>query len=427
VSLSGNEGYQGLLNYAHGGNQLDPMSVVGMKDLKNVYGGSLDIKPGQLDPQAYAAALDAMGKLKELSDPRVTDAERFIYEQSLQNQIQNDRANRQGVQSQLRQRGLSGAGQQIANTALANQVNSENALLTSLGANANAVQRAMVALQGYGTMSGNLNAQANQMAEANQGTRMSALGQMSAIGANVAEGNANRQFAATGQAAGLYESNAQNNANRRLSGAEASAQTAGQMREQSFNEAYSRGRAADQTAQFNREQSIGVNEFNSIYAQNERNAAWNRGTGLTTLGLQSGQINATNAGNVFQAGRATNADTFGRTSSGIQAHDAANVQQNKLAQGQTDRRGQLAQGQIGINNGFYNGALGVTGLGIQNTNQGTLNLQNFAGGMAGLASNQAQAQAATQATKAAGRPGPLGLWTVYDDDAGKGSGLQFEW
>lgn len=396
VSLSGNEGYGQLLNYAHGGNQLDPWSVVGMKDLKDVYGGSLDLKPGQTDPAAYAAALDAMGKFKDLSTPTVTDAEKLIWETALQNQIQNDRANRQAVNSQLRQRGLSGAGQQIASTALANQINSENALLTSLSANANAVNRAMTALQGYGSMSSNLNAQANQLGEANQNTRMQALGQMSAIGANVAEGNANRQFAATGQAASLYESNAQNNANRRLSGAEASAQTAGQMRQQSFNEAYSRGAAADQTAQFNRAQSIDVAKFNSLYAQDERNAAWNRATDYTSLGLQTNQINATNAGNVFNAGASTNASTFGRTSGLINAQDQGNVRQNQLAQGQTDRRIGAAGTQMGLNNTGLGQQTQIAGLGIQNNLGAATAFNNFAGGMAGLSMNQAASTAAAK-------------------------------
>jgi cell division protein ZapA (FtsZ GTPase activity inhibitor) len=364
-----------LAAIANGSLDIDPMSVPGMRQLQGVANGSLDLKPGQLDPAAYAAAQDAMGKFKELSTPEVTDAERFIYEQALQNQIMNDRANRQGVQSQLRQRGLSGAGQQIASTALANQQNSENALLTSLGANANAVQRAMAALQGYGAVSTNLNAQANQMGAQNQSTRSGALTNMTGIAANIENNNMNRQ----------------------LSGAQSNAQMTTAMRNESFQEAYQRGQAADSTAMFNSAQSVQVSEFNNTFAQNDAIRRGNLAGQYAQAGIGTNQINLNNNTLGYNAGRDTNATTFGRTQSFIGAQDTANSRANQMAGQQTDRRIAANGQQIGINDAGYTRDAGIIGAGMTNRGNMAAATGAYTSGMAGLSMGQAQADQARKA------------------------------
>lgn len=423
VSLSGNQGYQNLLSWGNGSHDVDPMSIAGMNQLQGVANGSLDLHPGDIDPEAYAALTDARNQYKGLTTPEVTDAERLIWEQARLNQEQTDRANRTAVNSQLRQRGLSGAGQQIAGSALASQTNSENALLTSLSANANAVQRAMAALGGYADVSSQMNNQANALGSQNQGTRLGALNNLTGIASNIENANANRQLSATGQAAGLYESNAQNNNNRRADGTYQAGQLASNMRSQSFNESYSRGQAADATAQFNRVQSIGVDEYNGQFAMADANRRANLAQSYAQTGIQTNQINAGNDANMFNAGTATNATTFGRNQGVLQAQDTTNSRINQLAQQQTNARLQAGYGQIGLNDAAFGRNSNQIGAGMGLNQQAADAYTGLQQGMGGLAVSSSQAAAAKAAIKAQGRPGPLGLWTVYDDDAGHGSGL----
>lgn len=422
VSLGSNQGYQNLLGWSNGDHDVDPMSIVGMNQLQGVANGSLDLHPGDIDPEAYAALKDARGKYKDLTTPEVTDAERFIYEQSLQNQIQNDRANRQGVNSQLRQRGLSGAGQQIASSALASQTNSENALLTSLGANANAVQRAMTALGGYADVSGQMNQQANALGVQNQNTRSGALNNLTNIGAQIENANANRQLSATGQAADLYESNAQNNNNRRLAGTQSSAQVAGQMRDSSFNEAYARGQAADSTAQFNRVQSLGVDEFNATFAENDASRRGELAGQYARDSVGANQIKAANDFSMFDQGRTTNQTTFGRASGVLGAQDTQNGRVQSLAQKQTDARIAAANGQIGLNDRAFGRDSNQIGAGMGLNQQSADAYTGLQQGMGGLALSGGQAAAAKAQAQDGNGGGPDWGEGAKDLAVGAGAG-----
>jgi hypothetical protein len=485
VDYQSMQGYKDLVSASKGAKDININNISGVDDLRAARDGSKDIHVGQEDPEAYAAAVDARNQFKALTTPEVTAAERFIYEQARGQQEQDERANRAAVQSDFRQRGIASAGAEVGAAALGGQQTSQNRLLSDLGAQALAVNRSMQALGGYADTSTAMTNQANQIAEANQAQQMAALQQYAQLGGNVAftnaqqkmdalgayaqlqygaetgnmnrrydaagnllntsaqvaTGNSNRRVQAQGMASDAYAelrrqgfseeyargaaadnmSNA--NANRRLEGMESSGQLASSMRTQSFNEAFSRGTAADQTAQFNRVQSIGVDEFNANFNANERDQQWSRGQDRLANNVDVNQTNAGLDTNVFDAGRNTNADTFGRTSQAIQVQDGVNVRANGLAQQQTDRRIGAAGAQIGVNNGYWDKAQVMTGLGIQDRQHQADAYQTMAGQKAGLSASEAQAGVAQQQLKAEGTPGPLGLWTTYDDDAGHGSGL----
>lgn len=144
-------------------------------DLYGIAGGSNDVAVGQLDPEAYAAQKSALSQYGALTNPEVTDAERFIYEKERLGAEQSERANREANMASLRQRGMGGSGMELTNTALANQQTSQNRLLGDLGANAAAVARSMQALQGYGALSTDMVNSSNQLASANMDRRFAGL------------------------------------------------------------------------------------------------------------------------------------------------------------------------------------------------------------------------------------------------------------
>jgi len=263
--------------------------------LQAIAGGSKDVHVGQADPAAYAAAMDAMGKFKELSDPRVTAQEKFIYEQARLKQEQDERANRGAIMSNLRQRGMSGSGAEIGDQALAGQRTSQNRLLSDLGAQANAIGRATTMLQGYGTMSNALNAQGNAIASSNADRQTQAQAMASQAYATLRAQGFDEEYA-RGKAADIM---ATANADRQLNAMNASGNLASNMREESFNEDFSRKSAADSMSQFNKEQSQISQRWQEQYAANQQTDYWNRATGLAAQGTMTGNQLSTNATNLF--------------------------------------------------------------------------------------------------------------------------------
>jgi len=230
-----------------------------MNQLLAAANGSKDIHVGQEDPGAYAAAVDARNQLKALTNPQVTAQEKLIYELSRQQQEQDERGMREALETDAARRGTSGIGTTIARSALGAQQTSRNRMLQDMQAGAQAQARAMDALQGYGTISTNMSAQANQIAGMNQQTQMNALGQYTGIHANAAN--------VLGQ---LGAANATTNANRQLAAQEAAYQAYATLRAQGFSEEYARGQAADVMANANANRRLGAMQSQGQMANNMR-------------------------------------------------------------------------------------------------------------------------------------------------------------
>lgn len=310
------QGLSGLWGIANGNLDImpwsaDPKSWDELQKAKgqyqDVYGGSLDVKPGDLDPEAYAAQKDALSQYSSLTKPELTDAERFIYENERLNAERSERSNREAAASGLRQRGMGGSGMELVNSSMANQQVSQNRLLGDLGANAQAINRSMQALQGYGGLSSTMNDQANALGTANSNRRTNALGGYSGIvqgeqqlASQMAQANRDR----SAQAMGLYTDQAgrlrsqtfdealargtaadqvaMTNMNRQLAAMGMSADTAGNIRQQSFNEEYSRGIAADNASANNQRTQLqgGIAYGNMANTQRDQsfNEAYKRGS-----------------------------------------------------------------------------------------------------------------------------------------------------
>jgi hypothetical protein len=408
----------------------------GVDALWNVSQGANDVSVGQMDPAAYAAQQDALAQYKGLTTPKLTDAERFIYENERLGAERDERANREAVMSGLRQRGMGGSGMELVNSQLANQQTSQNRLLGDLGANAQAVNRSMAALAGYGGLSSTMSQQANDLGTSNANRRTAALGMYTdqagqmrsrafdeafsrgTAADQVAMSNMNRQLQAEGMSfdaagnirnqsfneeysRGIAADNASaNNQQTQLSGGIAYGNMANTQRQQSFNEAFQRGSAADQTAQFNRQQSIGVSEWNDQFNQNERDSQWNRGLGMANTTLRTNEDNALNTTNGYNAGQIVNRDTTARTQQSIGAQDAANSRTFNNANYANGQLWDLGQGMVGDAQNSFNRQAQVTGLGIGATNQGTAAVNDIGTKFAGQsAAGTAAANAQTLADK----------------------------
>lgn len=112
-----------------------------------------DVKSGG---PGYEAQLDALQKYKGLTDPTMTAQERFIMEKGRREQEQQERSSRDAVMRDLGARGLRSAGAELTNMLGAQQLTGQNRVMSNLGAQANAVERSMQALQGYGNTAGQM-------------------------------------------------------------------------------------------------------------------------------------------------------------------------------------------------------------------------------------------------------------------------------
>jgi hypothetical protein len=435
-----------LQGIANGSKDVDFWGINGINDLSAAAAGSKDVHVGQEDPAAFASAHDALQHLTDLSNPSVTPQEQFIYEQARQQQEQDERASREAVMTNLRQRGMSGSGQQIGQEALAGQGISQNRLLSDLGAQSTAVQRAMTALGGQADLASQLSAQGNQVAESNAANQLAALQQFAGIGAQVAVSDKDRQAAAqqaasnayaTLRAQGFSEEYARGqaadivntaNSDRQLNAMNASGQLASNMRAESFNEDFSTKSAADQMAQFNKSQSQITQRFQDQYAADQQNAAWGRATDVASEGNYVGGQMAQNAATRFSAGNtvgrnfATDQGNLFQGTIGVNQANNSNIQGSLGLQGgfaQSTANAKLGADQLGIsaNNGlsstYAQQLAAMTNLGIAHVGNNTNNTQ--------LTNQQIQSQlgatAAQSATDEAKRQ--------YDEDPGGllGTGL----
>jgi len=110
----------------------------------------------QADPEAIAAQKDALGKATALTGIQETAEEKFMREQARRKQERDLRSQRGADKNSLLARGAYGSGAEIAMAGQAQQEASERRALEEMGANANAQQRALVAIGRMGTISGQM-------------------------------------------------------------------------------------------------------------------------------------------------------------------------------------------------------------------------------------------------------------------------------
>lgn len=352
----------------------DPDTIGGMQDLYAASNGSKDIHVGQEDPEAYAAAVDARNQLKTLTNPQVTAQEKLMYELSRQQQEQDERGTREALQTDAQRRGVSGVGTEIARSALGAQQTSRNRMLQDMQANAQAQSRAMDALQGYGTISTNMTAQANQIAGANQNTQMSALGQYTGIHANSAS--------VLGQ---LGANNATQNANRQLAAQQAAYDAYATLRAQGFSEEYARGQAYDAMANANANRQLGAmqsqgqmannmrqegdamsrynqgqrqqqSQFSDSYTANRQDAAYGRQVDVFNGGNTVGRNFMTDQGNLFNATTGVADSNFNTINSSVNTQAGLNgqwlgaqQQTDNNALGALNSKAGIIQTQLGNN------------------------------------------------------------------------------
>lgn len=97
----------------------------------------------------YDSMKDANSKYKALTDPAITDKERFLMENFRQQSEGQMRSNREALNADLGARGIrSGASEQVG-LGMYNQEVGNERVLNELGAGASAIDRSMQALQGY--------------------------------------------------------------------------------------------------------------------------------------------------------------------------------------------------------------------------------------------------------------------------------------
>lgn len=296
----------------------------GLGDLYDVSKGSKDVHVGQEDPRAYAAAMDALQKASELTNPAVTSQENFLYEKARQGWEMDQRALDAAKMSNLRRRGMAGSGAEFTLGSLGSQQIAQQRVLSDLAASAQAVARSQDMLKLQGQLGTQLNSEGNALAT----------------------GNANRQL----QALGMYEQ-----------GAETAQQS-------SFDQAYKRGVAAD-TASANNQQTrlsgqiaygnqanamqddaFNVNSFNELYKQRERDALWGRTTDLAGLELNASSQNSNNASNKFQGTTSVLNNNYLRDSQLAQTNMGIAGVENSGQNDQLGRRLGVQGAQVGVNN-----------------------------------------------------------------------------
>lgn len=203
------------------------------------------------DPEAIAGQKEVMGKLRSEMDPRLTDAERYLYMQSRLAQEQSDRGNRDANLRELERSGMSGSTMALSNLNASSQQNATTRALADLGANAKAIDRSTQATRDYGNL------------------------------ASVVSGQSFQQAYGRGQAA---DQASQFNTSTRMQGAIAQGNEANQMRT-----------ANDALSTFNKSQSLQQQRFQDQYAADQQNAAWGRDVDVSNAGFTQSSNLARNA------------------------------------------------------------------------------------------------------------------------------------
>lgn len=210
------------------------------------------------DPEALAAQKEVMGKLKGEMDPRLTDAERYLYMQARLQEEQSQRGNRDANMRELERSGMSGSTMQLSNLNASSQQTATSRAVADLGANAKAIDRAEAATRDYGNM------------------------------ANTVSGQSFQQAYARGQAT---DTASQFNTATRLQGTVAQGNLATQMRT-----------ADDSLSEFNKAQSLQQQRFQDSYAADQQAQAWGRGVDVSNAGFNQANLVSRNASIKSDAG-----------------------------------------------------------------------------------------------------------------------------
>ncbi len=118
------------------------------------------------DPRSINAQFDALSQLKGLTNPAVTDKERFLEEQSRQSQERDQKSYMDSVLQNLNSRGIESGGAQIGAALGSQQETGNRRMLQDLGTNAGAVDRSLQALTGYGNLASGIRGQSFGEAQA---------------------------------------------------------------------------------------------------------------------------------------------------------------------------------------------------------------------------------------------------------------------
>jgi len=158
------------LSEANTGSNIFQKKAIG--ELESYLGGMADVNFGDYvgdlesegakafaDQQSRDAQYEALDKLKGWTDPTMTAKERFMQEQSRLAQEQDMRASREAVLRDLAARGVRSGASEMAAFHGAQQATAQNRMLGDLGAQANAVERALLATEKYGTQAGEISQQ----------------------------------------------------------------------------------------------------------------------------------------------------------------------------------------------------------------------------------------------------------------------------
>lgn len=244
----------------------NPQDVMNQQNAYDTLGGFADgshdytsqAADAYADPDAIAAQKEVMAKLKEQSDPKLTDAERYLYMQSRLQEEQSNRGARDANMRELERSGMGGSTMQLSNLNAGSQQTATTRSLADLGANAKAIDRASAATVNYGNL------------------------------ASTVSGQSFQQAYGRGQAA---DAASQFNTATQLQGTVAQGNEANQMRT-----------ANDALNEFNKSQSLQQRRFQDSYAADQQQQAWGRGVDVSNAGFQQSRDIATNAATKSNAG-----------------------------------------------------------------------------------------------------------------------------
>ena len=245
---------------------------------------------------------EVMQQYKDLSNPEVTDQERFILTEFQQRREDLERSAREARMSDMAARGLRSGAAESTSMLGAQQELGREAVLTELGAHANAISRADRNRQMWGE-------------------------------------SAKFALSAEQQAAGMYYD------------------AAGQLRSQEFDEAYNRGLAADQTAIANSNRQLQAMGMSANQINEMRNASFNE--------AYARGVGADNASANNQSTRLAGAQGFASQSNAIRsANDAVGTfntnQQNVVGMNNQSIQLQDLQRRGGVANDDLFGTTHVT-------------------------------------------------------------------
>jgi hypothetical protein len=378
--------------------------------------GSLDIQNGGNTPEAKAAQLEALSRYGTLSaSPNVTGQERYIYESARQRQEQDEKARIGAILTSSRMKGQGGANQELAAILQGGQNNSQNRLLSDLGAESNAVDRQMQALAGYGQLSSGMMQQGNDVAGRNASNRLQATGMRGNLASTIrGQGDTMNMFN-TGQANQMSAFNAgQANQNAQFNAGQLNANRMGNAQMANAREQFNAGQAnmvglqnasfQNQTQQYNQTQNTIQSQFEDNYRATQQDSAWNRTADLSGASFGVNAAAATRAGALNTATNATNAADYGRDKDTVDlwGQGATNIYNAKTGTNNT-QVGALGNwaGQLGAAAGRD---LAVSGQRIGTSQTGSQAVQTALGGAAGDAAAQAAINSVQNPPKKDGNP-----------------------